>query len=90
MRVVRVSPGWVETDGAVGLVTELARQSATDYEGGRKIVMDSLGRIPLGRPAKPEKVADLVAFLASPRAVDATSTSILPTRIRAPTGGDGN
>ena len=67
VRVVRVSPGWVETDGAVGLVTELARQNATDYEGGRKIVIDSLGRIPLGRPAKPEEVADLVAFLASIR-----------------------
>src|SRR5262249_5500577 len=53
VRVVRVSPGWVETDGAVGLVTEIARQNATDYEGGRKIVMDSLGGIPLGRPAKP-------------------------------------
>lgn len=63
-RAVRVSPGWVETDGAVGLVTELARQNATDYEGGRKIVMDSLGRIPLGRPAKTEEVADAdqVAF----------------------------
>ncbi len=64
VRVVRVSPGWVETDGAVGLVTELARHNATDYEGGRKIVVDSLGRIPLGRPAKPEEVADLIAFLA--------------------------
>src|SRR5215813_9088596 len=60
VRVVRVSPGWVETDGAVGLVTEIARQNATDYEGGRKIVMDSLGGIPLGRPAKPKEVADLV------------------------------
>ncbi len=74
VRVVRVSPGWVETDGAVGLVTELARQNATDYEGGRKIVMDSLGGIPLGRPAKPEEVADLVAFLASPRAASITGT----------------
>ena len=74
MRVVRVSPGWVETDGAVGLVTEPARQNATHYEGGRKIVMDSLGRIPLGRPAKPEEVADLVAFLASPRAASITGT----------------
>src|SRR6202035_3501585 len=50
VRVVRVSPGWVETDGAVGLVDEIARQHATDDEGGRKIVMDSLGGIPLGRP----------------------------------------
>ena len=74
VRVVRVSPGWVETDAAVGLVTEIARQNATDYEGGRKIVMDSLGGIPLGRPAKPREVADLVAFLASPRAASITGT----------------
>lgn len=45
VRVVRVSPGWVETDGAIGLVSEIARRNATDYEGGRKIVMDSLGGI---------------------------------------------
>src|SRR4029077_9776507 len=74
IRVVRVSPGWVETDGAVGLVSEIARQNATDYEGGRKIVMASLGGIPLGRPAKPREVADLVAYLASPRAASVTGT----------------
>ena len=72
VRVVRVSPGWVETDGAVGLVEEIARKNSTDYEGARKIVMDSLGGIPLGRPAKPKEVADLVAFLASPRAASIT------------------
>ncbi len=45
VRVVRVSPGWVETDGAVALVEEIARRNATDYEAARKIVMDSLGGI---------------------------------------------
>jgi NAD(P)-dependent dehydrogenase (short-subunit alcohol dehydrogenase family) len=72
VRVVRVSPGWVETDAAVRLVEEIARKNGTDYEAGRKMVMDSLGGIPLGRPAKPKEVADLVAFLASPRAASIT------------------
>jgi NAD(P)-dependent dehydrogenase (short-subunit alcohol dehydrogenase family) len=72
VRVIRVSPGWVETDGAVGLVEEIARRNGTDYEVARKIVMDSLGGIPIGRPAKPKEVADLIAFLASPRAASIT------------------
>ena len=69
IRVVRVSPGWVETEAAVRLVTELAKNTGTDYEGARQGLMNSLGGIPIGRPARPKEVADLVAFLASPRAV---------------------
>jgi NAD(P)-dependent dehydrogenase (short-subunit alcohol dehydrogenase family) len=68
IRVVAVSPGWVETEAAVGLVNELAANMGTNYEGARKALMTSLGGIPIGRPAKPREVADLVAFLASDRA----------------------
>jgi NAD(P)-dependent dehydrogenase (short-subunit alcohol dehydrogenase family) len=85
VRVVRVSPGWVETDGALGLVNELAAKQGTDYDGARKMLMDSLGGIPIGRPAKPEEVADLVAFLASPRAGSITGTEYIIDGGTAPT-----
>src|SRR5437870_6103847 len=61
IRVLRVSPGWVETEAAVGLAKRLAEHAGTDYEGGKQIIMSGLGGIPLGRPAKPREVADLVA-----------------------------
>ena len=74
IRVIRVSPGWVETEAAVALAGRLAAQAGTDYEAGKQIIMKSLGGIPLGRPAKPNEVADLIAFLASPRAASITGT----------------
>lgn len=74
IRVVRVSPGWIETEAAVQLARRLADQAGTDYEGGKKIIMDSLGGIPLGRPARPQEVADLITFLVSPRAASITGT----------------
>jgi NAD(P)-dependent dehydrogenase (short-subunit alcohol dehydrogenase family) len=72
VRVVRVSPGWVATEASVALVERLAANGETDYETAQKQLMDSLGGIPLGRPAKPEEVADLIAFLVSPRAAAIT------------------
>jgi len=74
IRVVRVSPGWIETEAAVALAQRLAAQAGTDYQGGKQIIMNGLGGIPLGRPAKPKEVADLIAFLVSPRAASITGT----------------
>lgn len=74
VRVVRVAPGWIETEASVQLAERLAREAGTDYEGGKAMIMASLGGIPLGRPAKPADVANLIAFLVSDRAAAITGT----------------
>jgi NAD(P)-dependent dehydrogenase (short-subunit alcohol dehydrogenase family) len=74
VRVVRVSPGWIETEAAVALAERIAQEAGTDYAGGKQIIMNSLGGIPIGRPSKPAEVANLIAFLASPLAATITGT----------------
>ena len=74
VRVVRVSPGWVETEAAVALVDRLADEAKSSQETARRKLMDSLGGIPLGRPAKPAEVAELIAFIVSSRAASITGT----------------
>jgi NAD(P)-dependent dehydrogenase (short-subunit alcohol dehydrogenase family) len=68
IRVVSVAPGFIETSAASRLIERMASEAGTDIDAARQTLMDSLGGIPLGRPAQPEEVAELVAFLASPRA----------------------
>ncbi|TRL39155.1 SDR family oxidoreductase [Rhizobium straminoryzae] len=72
VRVLRVSPGWIMTDASVHLAERLAKEAGTDVEGGKRLIMDSLGGIPIGRPSSPEDVASLIAFLASDRAATIT------------------
>jgi len=72
VRVVRVSPGWIETEAAVRLAERIAKDSGVDLEGGKEIVMRALGGIPIGRPSTPAEVANLIAFLASDRAATIT------------------
>lgn len=67
VRVLSVAPGWIETEASVAFAERMAAQAGTDYEGGKQMIMDWLGGIPVGRPAKPREVADLIVFLASPR-----------------------
>jgi NAD(P)-dependent dehydrogenase (short-subunit alcohol dehydrogenase family) len=74
VRVVRVSPGWVETTAATALVARLAVEAGSDQQTARQRLMDSLGGIPIGRPTKPGEVADLIAFLVSPLAASITGS----------------
>ncbi len=68
IRVNTVAPGYTETEAAQGMVDEIAQRTGISENAARQRIMDSLGGIPLGRPNRPEEVAELVAFLASDRA----------------------
>jgi NAD(P)-dependent dehydrogenase (short-subunit alcohol dehydrogenase family) len=74
VRVVSVAPGFTETTAATALIDRLAANSSTDRNTAREHLMKSLGGIPLGRPAWPTEVAELVAFLASDRAASITGS----------------
>ena len=68
VRVVRVSPGWVETEAATRLVKRIAESGGISEDAAKQSIMDSLGGIPLGRPNRPQEVADLISFLVSSKA----------------------
>lgn len=74
IRVVRVAPGWIADPGSNGLAMRIADEAGISYDAAVQVIMNSLGGIPLGRPAKPQEVADLIAFLASDRAASITGT----------------
>jgi NAD(P)-dependent dehydrogenase (short-subunit alcohol dehydrogenase family) len=50
------------------MILNLAKSKGIQENAARQEIMDMLGGIPIGRPAEPEEVAELVAFLASNRA----------------------
>jgi NAD(P)-dependent dehydrogenase (short-subunit alcohol dehydrogenase family) len=68
VRVMAVAPGFTETMAAHRLILRLAEERGVDQDTARRGLMDSLGGIPIGRPNRPEEVAELIAFLVSDRA----------------------
>lgn len=68
VRVNVVSPGWIYTEASEALVRRIAETTGGDLEAAKDSILQALGGIPIGRPAQPEEVAELIAFLASSRA----------------------
>ena len=50
------------------MIVALARSKGVDENAARQEIMDMIGGIRIGRPAHPEEIAELAAFLASERA----------------------
>jgi NAD(P)-dependent dehydrogenase (short-subunit alcohol dehydrogenase family) len=68
IRVNTVSPGFIQSGGAERLITSISQGHDVDRATALQQIMDTLGGIPLGRPAQPGDVAELVVFLVSNRA----------------------
>ena len=49
------------------MIVDIAQGSGISEDAARQRIMDMLGGIPIGRPGRPEEVAEWVAFLASDR-----------------------
>lgn len=74
VRANSVCPGWVRTPMGDHDMDEMGRAHGIDREGAYELAHR---QNPLGRPAQPEEIADVIAFLASPRAGYVTGATVM-------------
>jgi NAD(P)-dependent dehydrogenase (short-subunit alcohol dehydrogenase family) len=74
VRANAVCPGWVRTPMGDHDMDELGRAHGIDREGAYELAHR---KHPLGRPAQPEEIADVIAFVASPRAAYVTGATVM-------------
>ena len=72
IRVNTVSPGWINTEVAKATVEGFATANQVSIEQATQTFMDGIGGIPIGRPAEPAEIAELIAFLCSNKAASIT------------------
>ena len=73
VRVVGVSPGVTKTERvAEGLKAEAKRANISEEQAYKQMI----SRLPMGRPAEPEEIADIVVFAASERGRYLTGANI--------------
>jgi NAD(P)-dependent dehydrogenase (short-subunit alcohol dehydrogenase family) len=77
IRVNTVAPGAIDTGTAKRHTQSIAERQGISTKEARQQILSVLGGIPIGRPAQPAEVAELVAFLVSDRAKSITGTEFV-------------
>ena len=76
VRALAVNPGMVKTERMTKLSRDAARVQWNDESRWEEALANTVKDLPFGRAATPEEVADVVVFMASPRASYVSGTVI--------------
>jgi NAD(P)-dependent dehydrogenase (short-subunit alcohol dehydrogenase family) len=76
VRINVVSPGWTQTPAAKVFVQQIADTNSISFDEAQKLGMAAVGGIPIGRPAWPNEVAELVSFVSSDKAASIHGTEL--------------